>query len=338
MGQKINPNILRLGITKYWKTEFFEKISKELPKYTFKDLELKNYIERFLDTNGLFLHDYRQNFSNSTLTLYISYFITPSIFKKIKIKKKLTKILIINSKGEKKWIVRINNFDSNKEKNTSLHKKKQNPFATFKSKVSLAKINRYLTIKHYLKFFLMWHDFNKKFKKNRGTLTNLFKTINLFTNNTNNIIFNVSCFNKELKLKTPKSNIKQLFLKLKRFKNTDFYKDGIELMLNSILNKNSANLLAKYIAFQIKINKKHKFFLSFLKKVITPLLTSNISVIKGIKIKIKGRLNGAPKARHKIVSVGDIPTQSINSFLDYSQTAIHTKNGTYGVKVWMASK
>jgi len=69
-----------------------------------------------------------------------------------------------------------------------------------------------------------------------------------------------------------------------------------------------------------------------------PLLNSNISVIKGLKIKIKGRLNGAPKAKHKSVTIGDVPTQSINSFLDYAQTAVHTKNGTYGIKVWVASK
>jgi len=336
MGQKINPNILRLGITKYWKTEFFEKTSKELPRYTFKDLELKNYIERFLDTNGLFLHDYRQNFSDSTLTFYTSYFITTSIFTKIKIKKKLTKMIIVNNKGEKKWIVKINANNPNK-KDTNLYRLK-NPFITFKSKISITKINKYLISKHYLKIFFIWHSFNKRLKKNGGILKNFFKTINLFTHNTNNIILNVSCFNKELRLKTNKDNIKQLSLKLKRFKNTDFYKNGIELLLNCITNKNSANLLSKYVALQIRNNKKHKFFLSFLKKVFLPILNSSVSVLKGIKIKIKGRLNGAPKAKHKSITIGDIPTQSIDSFLDFSQAAVHTKNGTYGIKVWIASK
>ena len=76
MGQKINPNILRLGISKTWKTKFFEKKNQELPLYTFKDLEIKNYIERFLEKHGLILHDHKQHYSNSTLNLYISYFVT----------------------------------------------------------------------------------------------------------------------------------------------------------------------------------------------------------------------------------------------------------------------
>ena len=41
MGQKTNPNILRLGVTKNWKTEFFEKKKKELPLYIFNDLVTK---------------------------------------------------------------------------------------------------------------------------------------------------------------------------------------------------------------------------------------------------------------------------------------------------------
>ena len=76
MGQKTNPNIFRLGVNKTWKTEFFEKKNAELSLYTFKDLEIKDYIERFLEIHGLILHDYKQQYSNSTLNLYISYFVT----------------------------------------------------------------------------------------------------------------------------------------------------------------------------------------------------------------------------------------------------------------------
>ena len=72
MGQKTNPNIFRLGVNKTWKTEFFEKKRNELPLYTFKDLEIKSYVERFLKNQGIFLHDYKQHYSNSTLNLYVS--------------------------------------------------------------------------------------------------------------------------------------------------------------------------------------------------------------------------------------------------------------------------
>src|SRR5687768_14418803 len=163
MGQKINPNILRLGATTSWKTEFFEKTSKELPRYTFKDLELKNYTERFLNVNGLFLHDYRQKHNDSCLTLFLSYFITPSIFTKIKIKKKLTKILLVNSNGEKKWIVKINNLQFNLKNTNSL--KPKTSFSTFKSKIPLAKIKKYLIRNYYFKFLTLLRNFNKNSRK-----------------------------------------------------------------------------------------------------------------------------------------------------------------------------
>jgi hypothetical protein len=41
MGQKTNPNILRLGITKHWKTEFFEKKKKRVAII---------YLQRFRNT------------------------------------------------------------------------------------------------------------------------------------------------------------------------------------------------------------------------------------------------------------------------------------------------
>ena len=102
MGQKTNPTIFRLGINKKWNTEFFEKKPHELPLYTFKDLEIKNYIERFLDLQGILLHDYKQHYSNSTLYLYISYFVSPDFtFEK---KDKNTDLIVLNSTGDKKRI------------------------------------------------------------------------------------------------------------------------------------------------------------------------------------------------------------------------------------------
>ena len=75
MGQKINPTIFRLGVNKTWKTEFFEKKNRELPLYVFKDLEIRNYIERVLETHGIILHDYKQHYNGSALNLYVSYFV-----------------------------------------------------------------------------------------------------------------------------------------------------------------------------------------------------------------------------------------------------------------------
>ena len=277
MGQKINPNIFRLGINKTWKTEFFEKKNKELPLYTFKDLEIKAYIERFLETHGIILHDYKQHYSNSTLNLYVSYFVT-SEFMVPKIKS--TNLLLINKEGNKKKV-------------------------------------------------------DTSFKTNT-ILNSVFKVLNLFIPNKSNIIMHLNCINKDLNFL--KVTQKKNFISLQRFRNTTFLKEGIELLFHVVCNKNSANLLARFIAFQIQKIKRHKFFLSFLKKSLTAMMNSSVSQIKGVKIIVKGRLNGVPRAKHKILTIGDVPVQKISEKVNYAQTAVHNSNGSYGIKVWVVEK
>jgi ribosomal protein S3 len=58
-------------------------------------------------------------------------------------------------------------------------------------------------------------------------------------------------------------------------------------------------------------------------------------VIKGIKIKIKGRINRRPRAKYRIITIGNIPFMTLKSDIDYSETTAYTSNGTLGVKVWI---
>ena len=105
MSKKTNPVIYRLGINKIWKTEFFEKKNHELPLYIFKDLEIKSYIERILQNNEILLHDYRQHYNNSTLNLYISYFVTPEFVLTRKDVPK--KVIFRNANEQQKTIKKI---------------------------------------------------------------------------------------------------------------------------------------------------------------------------------------------------------------------------------------
>jgi small subunit ribosomal protein S3 len=164
----------------------------------------------------------------------------------------------------------------------------------------------------------------------------MFKVLSLFTHNQFNIAVNFCCVNKDLNFL--KVTQKKNFILLQKFRNTPFLKEGIELLFHVVCNKNSANLLAKFISFQIQKIKRHKFFLSFLKQSLTIMLNSNVSKIKGVKILVKGRLNGVPRAKHKMITVGDVPVQSISEKIDYSQTTSHNSNGSYGVKVWVVEK
>jgi Ribosomal protein S3, C-terminal domain len=338
MGQKVNPNIFRLGVNKKWKTEFFEKKSHELPLYTFKNLEMKSYIERFLKIQGIILHDYKQHYSNSTLNLYISYFVLPEFVNNNK--HKATKITLVNNEGESK--VAQNQFI------TATHRMLSGSHShLFNTQTSI----NYYNIKKYLNTNQVDHKLtftnltNGKALTNpisltelkiEGVLNNLFKVLSLFTNNRFNIVANFCCLNKNLNFlkRTQKKN----FILLQKFKGTPFLKEGVELLFHAVYTSDSATLLAKFIAIQVKKIKRHKFFLAFLKQTLTVLINSNFSKVKGIKIIIKGRLNGVPRASHKIVNIGDVPVQSISATIDYAQTTTHNANGSYGIKVWIVEK
>nr|YP_010134121.1 ribosomal protein S3 [Tryblionella apiculata]QWM93611.1 ribosomal protein S3 [Tryblionella apiculata] len=335
MGQKTNPNIFRLGINKTWKTEFFEKKRHELSLYTFKDLEIKSYIERFLETHKILIHDYKQHYDNSTLYIYISYFVLPDFI----LNKKLNNNIVLLNQSKEKKIVSLNNV---KNQNTIACLSKNNLQYFDKFKLSSNSVNNPYKIKSYIKenkTFLQSNNITSNEILNlkiEGLLNNMFKVLSLFNKNNCNIVINFCCLNKNL---TFLKNIqKKNFMLLQKFRGTPFLKEGRSLMFHVVYNRNSANMLAKFIAMQIKKVKRHKFFLSFLKQTLTVLLNSNLSKVRGVKIIVKGRLNGVPRAKHKIISVGDVPVQSLNVKMDYSQTTAHNSNGSYGIKVWIVEK
>jgi ribosomal protein S3 len=47
MGQKTNPNILRLGRTKEWKSKYIEKKSNESSTLLIRELEIRQFIYQF---------------------------------------------------------------------------------------------------------------------------------------------------------------------------------------------------------------------------------------------------------------------------------------------------
>jgi hypothetical protein len=338
MGQKVNSNIFRLGINKKWRTEFFEKKRHELPLYTFKGLEIKSYIERFLETQGIILHDYKQHYSNSTLNLYISYFVLPEFVGSKK--NKTTKVTLINNAGGSKVV--------HQSSSIAVQQMLQGSYTTL---FNTQTFTSYYSIKKYLSIDLlntrptlqslarseMAADINAPGElKIEGILNNLFKVLSLFTSNKFNIVVNFCCLNKNLNFlkRTQKKN----FILLQKFKGTPFLKEGIELLFHTMYTSNSASLLAKFIAIQVKKVKRHKFFLAFLKQTLTVLTSSNFSKVRGIKIIIKGRLNGVPRASHKIITIGDVPVQSIDVVIDHAQSTAHNANGSYGIKVWIVEK
>jgi len=79
--------------------------------------------------------------------------------------------------------------------------------------------------------------------------------------------------------------------------------------------------------------------LRFIKNALLFFNDKNFSKINGIKIKVKGRFNRAPRARHKFIIIGKgVPALTLNSKIDYAESTSFSTNGTFGVKVWICEK
>ena len=80
MAQKVNSNIFRLGIKKNeWKSKYFESTNEEFSLYAYQSLEIKKFLQKFLQINGLLFHNFKLQYSGNSLYLFVSYYTTSKI-------------------------------------------------------------------------------------------------------------------------------------------------------------------------------------------------------------------------------------------------------------------
>jgi len=105
-----------------------------------------------------------------------------------------------------------------------------------------------------------------------------------------------------------------------------------ELAIDIIEIKNpttDAQLVAQNVAFQLE---KRVAFRRAVKRAID---LARQGGVKGIKIKVGGRLNGAEIARRETYKDGSIPLQTFRADVNYGFAEAHTTYGVIGVKVWV---
>jgi len=91
---------------------------------------------------------------------------------------------------------------------------------------------------------------------------------------------------------------------------------------------------AQYIAQQLVWDLEKRLpFRRTLKKYIDQI--SQNRDVKGVKIRLAGRLDGAEIARREFLKKGPLPLQTLRADIDYGQATAHTTYGTIGVKVWI---
>ena len=90
-----------------------------------------------------------------------------------------------------------------------------------------------------------------------------------------------------------------------------------------------AQLVAEGIAAQLE---KRASFRRSMKQAIGRSMRSGI---KGIKIMVSGRLDGAEIARSEQYHEGSIPLQTLRADIDYGFAEAHTTFGVIGIKCWI---
>ncbi len=89
-----------------------------------------------------------------------------------------------------------------------------------------------------------------------------------------------------------------------------------------------AQLIAESIAGQLE---KRVSFRRAMKQAISRSMRSGI---KGIKVMVSGRLDGAEIARSESYHEGSIPLQTLRADIDYGLAEAHTTFGVIGIKCW----
>lgn len=90
-----------------------------------------------------------------------------------------------------------------------------------------------------------------------------------------------------------------------------------------------ASLLANLVADQLEKR------IPFRRAIREALQRAQKQNVKGIKIQVSGRLNGAEIARNEWIREGQVPLQTIRADIDYATQEAHTIYGILGIKVWL---
>jgi small subunit ribosomal protein S3 len=146
-------------------------------------------------------------------------------------------------------------------------------------------------------------------------------------------------------------SIEDLRLKLEQ-KCVSFRKDLVQHFGNAFFNEERGNILIQNpkVALQITERLNPEDDAAFLGDFVVEQLEKRVAFrravrqamqraqrarVKGIKIQVSGRLNGAEIARTEWVREGRVPLQTLRANIDYSYKTARTIYGLLGVKVWV---
>lgn len=108
-------------------------------------------------------------------------------------------------------------------------------------------------------------------------------------------------------------------------------KNEIKINIEEIRNPaTNAKLVGLSVAEQLE---KRVSFRRALKQALDR--TAQADGVKGVKIMVSGRLNGAEMSRREWLSKGKMPLHTIRADIDFARVNAYTTYGLIGVKVWI---
>lgn len=106
---------------------------------------------------------------------------------------------------------------------------------------------------------------------------------------------------------------------------------AIKLSVEEIRSPESnARVVARMIVQDLE---KRLPFRRVLKQVVSKVMGANS--VSGVKIALKGRLDGSEMGRREWMKEGRIPLQTLRSDIDFAKDTANLPYGTIGVKVWI---
>lgn len=125
----------------------------------------------------------------------------------------------------------------------------------------------------------------------------------------------------------------KLFLLRKSLQNAlkinSFSSQIIINILEIIKPDSNAKVISDFIRQQLETR------VQFRRVIKSAILKAKEANVKGIKVQLSGRLNGAEIARSEWVREGQVPLHTLKADIDYFQNKAQTIYGIIGIKVWI---
>lgn len=344
----INPIIFRLGIKQDWNLKFIYKKRFDLINYSFKNLEIINFIQLFFKKYGIVIDNLKIYYKYNDIKLYIIYSFITFIYEKINYKKNINqinyynqtlstkKLLLFNSK-----ILTVKSYVKLKYLKKFYKQISKSNYIFFNNIIINYIINRSNLFKFIDLIKFQFINLKQNFLLNKF-INKFIISLKLFLNNKTNLILIFKQSIKNIDSKYLFIIKKQIFLlnilKLRKYNKLNSFKFFINLIYYSLKLKKKVFNISEFLNNNFPNIKKIKLVNTFLKFIeqLFKLFFYKLNYIKGITIVLNGNFSKNKGATKNFIIIGDkLNNLKINNNLDYKELLIFTIKGTVGIKIFI---